>query len=439
MSATLLPPQPSVDLAPDSAIGRFKVLMATNPLIRASVLCLGFIWVLAVARVLADAPDMTSGPTFIAAVGATAPILFAGLGAMYSERVGVVNIGLDGMMVLGTWFAGWAGWQYGPYAALVAGAFGGALGGLLHALATVTFGVDQVVSGIAINLIAPGVTRFLSSEVFAGNEDGTITQSPTMSESVGHFTMPFTSGGNFFGWHTPNPLGWISEQRWFYVSDVAGFLVGFTTDMAYSTMLALVLVPISVYVLWHMRFGLRLRSIGEKPSAADSLGVAVYKMKYVGVTLSGALAGLGGAWLVLDVRAYNQDQVAGRGFQGLAATIFGNWRPVGILTGSGLFAYSQALTQRLGTNPVRALFLVAFFAFLVLAINALRKGKFPSAATLAIVGAGALLYFMSTTEIDSRIVFITPYVVTLVVLTFSSQRLRPPAAEGKPWRKGDTG
>ena len=111
---------------------------------------------------------MTSGATFAAAIGASAPILLAGLGGLWSERAGIVNIGLEGMMILGTWFAGWAGWQWGPWAALLWGGIGGALGGLLLGLATITFGVDHIVAGIAINLIAPGLCRFLSSEIFVG-------------------------------------------------------------------------------------------------------------------------------------------------------------------------------------------------------------------------------------------------------------------------------
>ena len=104
-------------------------------------------------------------------------------------------------------------------------------------------------------------------------------------------------------------------------------------------------MPVSAYVLWRTPFGLRLRSVGEKPAAADSLGVAVYRMKYIGVTISGMLAGLGGAWLAIDIRAYNQGQTAGRGFQGLAALIFGNWRPAGIGAGAGL------LRLRPGADP----------------------------------------------------------------------------------------
>ena len=198
------------------------------------------------------------------------------------------------------------------------------------------------------------------------------------------------------------------------------------------------LLPVSAYVLWRTPFGLRLRSIGEKPSAADSLGVAVYRMKYIGVTISGALAGLGGAWLAIDIRAYNQDQVAGRGFQGLAALIFGNWRPAGIGAGAGLFAFAQSLTQRIGSEPVRALFLLASARRRrrrhrrSSTAGALRR---PSAAL--IMGALSLIYYLAAEEVDNRLVFITPYLVTLLVLAFASQHLRPPAAEGKPWRKGD--
>src|SRR5262249_7092411 len=206
-----------------------------RPLVLATVA----VFALSLTRVIGDAPDMTSGSTFIAAIAASAPILLAGLGGLYSERAGIVNIGLEGMMILRTWFAGWAGYQWGPWAALVWGGIGGALGGLLLGLATITFGVDHVVAGFAINLIAPGVCRFLSSELFVGRGDGTITQSPHMTGSMGTLTIPFISGGDLFGWTTPDPLGWLDEKRWFFISDVAGLLKGFTTDMRWSTVIAL--------------------------------------------------------------------------------------------------------------------------------------------------------------------------------------------------------
>jgi simple sugar transport system permease protein len=229
----------------------------------------------------------------------------------------------------------------------------------------------------------------------------------------------------------------LDDKRWFLVSDAAGLGRGFTANLAFTTILALLLLPFSAYFLWRTPFGLRLRSIGEKPSAADSLGVAVYRIKYIGVTFSGVLAGLGGAWLALDIRAYNQDQVAGRGFQGLAALIFGNWRPAGIAAGAGLFAFAQSLTQRIGTRPVQALFLLAALVAAGVAIALMARRRAGQAIGAIVIGALSLTYYLSTEEVNNQIVFITPYLVTLLVLTFASQHLRPPAAEGKPWRKGD--
>jgi len=162
-------------------------------------------------------------------------------------------------------------------------------------------------------------------------------------------------------------------------------------------------------------------------------------MKYIGVTISGALAGLGGAWLAIDVRAYNENQTAGRGFQGLAALIFGNYRPAGIAAGAGLFAFAQSLTQRLGTAPVRALFLLGALIAAAIGIRLFARKRVPQAFGAIIRGALSLIYYVSAETVNNQLVFITPYLVTLLVLTFASQQLRPPAAEGKPWRKGDLG
>ena len=127
------------------------------------------------------------------------PILLAGLGGLFSERAGVVNIGLEGMMILGMWFGAWGAFNYGPYWGLLIGAIGGAIGGLLHAIATVGFGVDHIISGVAINILAPFAARFLSSEIFTQYQGGSITQSPRV-ESAGELTLPFLAGG----WGTPN-------------------------------------------------------------------------------------------------------------------------------------------------------------------------------------------------------------------------------------------
>src|SRR3954454_22857714 len=132
------------------------------------------------------------------------PILLAGLGGLFSERAGVVNIGLEGMMVLGTWFGAWGALEFGAWWGGLIGALGGALGGVLHAVATVQFGVDHVISGVAINILARGCRRFMSSEVFARQfkgEGGSITQSPRVP-TAGRFTFPFLAGGKLGAWKT---------------------------------------------------------------------------------------------------------------------------------------------------------------------------------------------------------------------------------------------
>ena len=437
MTATASPrrrPAPGGDAPGGTLVARYRDLPRWARPLTAGLAALTL---LSVARIAADAPDMTVAATFAAAIGAATPIALAGLGGLFSERAGVVNIGLEGMITLGTWGAGFAGWHWGPWAALVGGVVLGCLGGLLHALATVTFGVDQIVSGVAVNIIAPGVTRFLSSELFAGRGDGAVTKSPTMRGSMPAFDLPFLAGGELFGWRTPDPLGWLDARRWFLVSDAAGFVGGFLHGMRYSTLIGLSMVPLSAYVLWRTPFGLRLRSSGERPSAADSLGVPVHRMRYAAVVISGGLAGLGGAWLAIDVRSYNEGQAAGRGFLGLAALIFGNWTPSGILGGAGLFAYAQALSQRPGTAPVRALFLVIAIVFVLVAARSIAARRPVSGLGLLAAGLLVAAFYATVDEVNNQIVFITPYLITLLVLAFASQRLRPPAAAGRPWRKGD--
>ena len=231
-------------------------------------------------------------------------------------------------MILGTWFAGWAGWQWGPWAAIV---FGALRRRARRPAARPRHGHLRRRPHRLRHRHQPHRARASRASCRASCSSATatasITQSPTMTElASGRFTMPFIPAASSSG-ARPRPAGLAQTSAVVLHRDVAGLLNGFTTSLAYTTMIALLLIPISGYVLWRTAFGLRLRSSGEKPCAADSLGVAVYRIQYLAVTISGFLAGLGGAWLAIDVRAYNQDQTAGRGFQGLAALIFGNWRP----------------------------------------------------------------------------------------------------------------
>jgi simple sugar transport system permease protein len=381
--------------------------------------------------------ELTSSGTVGASLRLAIPILMAALGGLYSERAGVVNIGLEGMMIMGTWFAAWGAWLYGPWWGVVLGVLGGAAGGLLHALATVTFNVDHIISGVAINILAAGGMRFLSVIAYADPATGGgATQSPRVP-GLPTVDLPFLAGGSLFGWDTPDLFGGLERLGWPVISDLGGILRGLTGGLSWLTVIGLALVPLTWFALWRTPWGLRLRSVGENPWAAESLGVAVYTMKYWGVVISGALAGLGGAFLVLvQANIYRESQTAGRGFIGLATMIFGNWRPSGALGGAVLFGFADALRLR-DPAAVRALLAVVAVGLAALAVRAVLRGDLRRAAT--VVGAAAVfgLVFYSVEEVASEFIFMTPYVVTLLVLAFASQRLRMPAADGVRYRKGE--
>ena len=306
------------------------------------------------------------------------PILLAGLGGLYAERAGIVNIGLEGMMVLGTWFGAYGFVVGGAWMGLLYGFLGGGLGGLIHAVATVSFGVDHIVSGVAINLLAPGAVRFASGEIMANYEGGSITQSPGL-DGLGTITVPFLAGGDLFGSKTFDVLGGIDRWNVFFVSDVAGFMRGFVANINIFTVMALAMVPATAWLVWRTRFGLRLRIAGEHPTAGESLGVNIYWQKYKGVMISGALSGLGGAFIAMELTGfYREGQTQGRGFIGLAALIFGNWRPGGILVAAFLFGYPFGTALRdLDGRSTHALLLVvsiALGAIVVLSVN--RRKRF---------------------------------------------------------------
>ncbi|TDC81638.1 ABC transporter permease [Actinomadura sp. 7K507] len=419
----------------------------------------GLLVLLSLVRVIDDADSVTSSGTVSAALRLAVPIFLAGLGGLWSERSGVINIGLEGMMILGTWTGAWAGYQWGPWIGVAAGILGGALGGLLHAIATVSFGVDHIVSGVAINILGLGLTQFLAGLIFDTGEakalGGGPRQSPTV-DPIMTLTMPVLSGGKIGGWHSPDWLGSLEGHHWFLVSDLAGILRGLTSGMSLLTLLALLLVPLSFLILWRTPFGLRIRSCGEDPYAAESLGVKVYRMKYAAVIISGGFSGLAGAFLVTVAAPLYQDgQTNGRGFIGLAAMIFGNWRPGGLTAGSLLFGYTDAMNVRGGGEAVHALLLFVAILLIGAAIwQAMRAGKLrPHAITdaarrevrtayigsaLALVAAaGLLVWFMLSDIVPGQLVSFTPHLTTLLVLALASQRLRMPAANGLKYRRGE--
>jgi simple sugar transport system permease protein len=307
------------------------------------------------------------------------------------------------------------------------GAVLGGLGGLLHAVATVTFGVNHIVSGVAINLLGAGVTKYLSTLIFEPLSSNPRDSPPV--DQFGTYSVPGLSD-----W-----LGKLENEQRVVISDVAGLLRGLVTKVSPVLLLSVLLVLVTYFVLWHSRFGLRLRSCGENPVAAESLGVNVYLHKYIAVTVSGALAGLGGAALVLgsSPSIYSEGQTANRGFIGLAAMIFGNWRPGGTLAGAALFGYSDGLRLSSGPETVHALLYSAVLAVGLVVIYQLIRRRW-KVATFAAIGAVAVyaLYY-ATDELPIEFLPYTPHIITLVVLALAAQRLRPPAADGMPYRRGE--
>ncbi|MFI2352547.1 ABC transporter permease [Streptomyces sp. NPDC019443] len=408
--------------APKKGGGRRKLSLPVIMLIIAAGLAL-----FSLVRVISGANDLTSVGQVAGALQLAVPIGLAGLGGLWAERAGVVNIGLEGMMILGTWFGAWAGYQWGPWTGVLVGIVGGALGGLLHAIITVTFNVNHIVSGVAINILAVGVTRYLSNFTFANAEGGSSKQSPRIDQ-ITEITIPGLSD-----W-----LADVQTRHWFFISDLAGVLGGLVTNLSLLTVLAILLIPGTWWVLWRTSFGLRLRSCGENPVAAESLGVNVYKYKYIAVVVSGGLAGLGGAFLaIVSTGIYQEGQTGGRGYIGLAAMIFGNWMPGGMALGAGLFGFTDGLKLRGGAQNVHAMLLLLAILLVVVVVWQLYKKKYLQAVIAAAVSALLFTWYSLTDALPSQFVDAAPYVTTLLVLALSAQRLRPPKADGMPYRKGE--
>jgi general nucleoside transport system permease protein len=287
------------------------------------------------------------------------PLTFAALGGLLSERSGVINIGLEGMMLMGAFFGIFGADLTGSWLlGAIIGMASGAAMGLVHAVLSITLRADQVVGGTAINLLAVGITGYVFIAHYG--EQGTPGEIPRVPE----VSLP-------------------GIQEIPFVGDAIG-------EASLLTWIALLLVPLLALYLFRTPGGLRLRSVGEKPRAADSVGVPVLRTRYLAVVASGVLAALGGVYLSIAlVGSFNQGMTDGRGFIALAAVIFGNWRPGGALAGALLFGFSSAVAQRLP----------AFSESLAVLFQAL------------------------------------PYVLTLVVVAGVIGRSRPPAAIGVPYVK----
>ena len=245
------------------------------------------------------------------------PYLFAAAGGVVAERAGIISLALEGFMLTGAFSATLGAYYTGsPWIGLLCGLFGGLVFGLIHAIATIRYRADHVVSGIAINLLAIGVTRFFLKLAF---------DSSSNSPRVNGF------GGNQ-AWHGfDNPLLWL------------GVLVA----------------PVLAFFLYRTPFGLRVRAVGEHPDAAASVGVKVSKVQYIAVAVSGMLAAMGGVFLALDQHQFTDQMTAGRGFIAVAAVIFGRWDPVKAAIACLLFAAAETLQIQLqGTEIIPSQFVV---------------------------------------------------------------------------------
>ncbi len=361
------------------------------------------------------------------------PIFLAGLGGLFSERSGVVNIGLEGMLILGMWFGAWGSIEFGPWIGLLVGMAGGGIGGLLHAFATVTFNVDHIISGVAINILAPALTRYLSDEIW-----NSPTTSPS-TRSVGDFDLPFIAGGNIFGWESPDLLLAISNLDLWFVSDTSNLLRGLLRGTHWVAVAALLLVPFTGWLIWRTRFGLRLRIAGENPKAGEAQGIDIVRYKYIGVIISGVLAGLGGAFISTELSGLFQGgNSAGRGFIGLAALIFGNWRPGGVLVGALLFGYVFGLDLKdLDGTASHALLLVNTVVLLGVGAWALTRRRKADSILAGILAVLSLVWWASSETVPSWWSNVLPYVLVLLVLVFFAQRLRTPQALAQPYRRGE--
>jgi general nucleoside transport system permease protein len=247
------------------------------------------------------------------------PLILAALGGLYSERGGVINIALEGMMLAGAFTAAVVTvFTHNPWIGLLAAVIAGLLVAALHAVVTINYRADQVVSGAAINILFLGVPALLSGAFFEST--GATPQLPRDQ------TLPDTP---VFNPQTAPQLASIFNQK----------------SLVY---LAFVLVAVTAYVIYRTRFGLRLRAVGENPEAALAAGVSVNRMRYAGVLISGALAALGGAYLSIGQNSlFTRNMTAGRGFIALAALIFGKWDPVGALVACLFFGFAEAVAIRM--------------------------------------------------------------------------------------------
>jgi len=295
--------------------------------------------------------DVISVGLFAAALRMATPIVYAALGGIFSERVGIINIGLEGTMLTSA-FAGVTASYYtgNPWLGVVVAVLVGGLIGLLHAVLTVKFVGNQIVSGTGINIFALGFTAYMSQIIWGsrGASDGV--------RGLGTWTIPI-----------------ISDLP------IVGPIIGSHSPLVY---LMLVVTVLSYVVLFRTPLGLRIRAVGEHPTAAETAGIDVLRVKYLCVILSGMLAGLGGAFLSLGhLNLFTRGMTGGRGFIAMAAMIFGKWMPFGAFGASLLFGLADALQMRLqslGLLPPQIILTIPYLLTVAVLAGVVGKAKAPS-------------------------------------------------------------
>ena len=292
--------------------------------------------------------DIINVGLFAATLRMATPLIFASLGGIFSERAGIINIALEGMMLTGAFTGAFVAYSVGnPWLGVIAAILGGGLLGLVHGIITIKFAGDQIVSGTGINIFALGFTAYMS-QIIWGSRGG----SGPIPQGLGTVSIPLLAD---------IPL--------------IGEVVGKQTVLVY---IALIAVIASYLILFKTPWGIRVRAVGEQPGAADTTGVKVYRTKYFCVTASGMLAGLGGAFLSLGhVSLFRNGMTAGRGFIALAAMILGGWSPFGALGSSLFFGFADALQIRLqsvGALPSQIVLTLPYIlTIIVLALFARRR------------------------------------------------------------------
>jgi ABC-type uncharacterized transport system permease subunit len=322
---------------------------------------IGGLWAQGVSE--ATLKDVLTAGLLASTLRFATPLAFAAMGGIFSERSGVVNIGLEGMMLTGAFFAVWGSiWSGSWVIGLVMAMVFGALLALIHAFFSIHLRADQIVSGFAVNFLALGVTGYLFSDLYPdGIQTGDVSRVPTLA-------LDFLDDIPGIGTFLHDVFGGLSLLVW----------------------LMFLAVGLTYVVLFQTPIGLRIRSVGEHPRAADTVGISVYAMRYLAVTTSGVLAALGGAFLSIGfVGTFSENMTSGRGFIALAAVIFGKWRPGLAFLATLLFGFGFAL-----------------------AIPLQRE-------------AG----------ISENLVSTFPYVLTLVAVAGLIGRSIPPAADGRPYVK----